>query len=449
MRTLIVAWMAISALLPAACAQPTENGSLEESGEERSAVVGAGARPDSTHRAVVSLHSEDARCSGTIVRRSADRDKVYVLTAAHCCRESSPPKEVRIGFDLADPSLVLPVDSFQNHPCFDEREGSFDRDYDVCVVTVKDAGALEVTPIPIVSAADGLTVGSDVTIVGYGTSPATNNLRRRAKARVSEVTPLSLALGQTNEQGGVCAGDSGGPALIPQGGVEVVAGVTSSAAGLGLCDITGTLGRVAFPAIRDEFLDNVLAGEKSMLKGLIIQRLGISLGPVLDTYIASDKPDQSFGERAVLLVGAPPNTNAIRNALLRFDLTAVPRGATLLAARLGLMIGSTSEPGTISVHRVVKEWDESESWVSFGKDGFDATPVATSGNQTASVSTFSILSFDVTGLVMDWLSGKKEDHGMLLRARDGAQTQFLTSEIAPVTASSRPWMHLCYLPGPP
>ncbi|WP_437983637.1 DNRLRE domain-containing protein [Sorangium sp. So ce117] len=444
MRTLISVWMAISALLPAACAQPDEMSSREERGEDRSAVVGAGARGDNTHTAVVSVHFEDGRCSGTIVHRSGG-DKAHVLTAAHCCTESSPPKEVRIGFDFSEPSLVLPVDSFQNHPCYNP----FVRDYDVCIVTVKGAGALNVTPVPLASVPDSLTVGSAVTVVGYGITPAANTIRRRVEARVSEVAPLTLGIDQANEQGGVCAGDSGGPAVILQGGVEVVAGVTSFAAGLGICDIVGVIGRVAFPAIRDEFLDKVLAGEKSTLKGLMIQRLGATPGPVRDTTLASDQPDQRFGERVDLLVGTPPGTSAVRSALLRFDLAAVPRRATLLTARAGLMRERTSGPGTISVHRVVKDWDESESWASFGEDGFEPTPVATSSNQTASVMTFGILSFDVTGLVADWLGGKTDEHGILLRAGDGEQTRFLSSEAYMLLGSNRPWMHLCYLPGPP
>lgn len=450
MKTLTVARLVISVLLPAACIQPTESGSPEERGEDRSAVIGTGARADNTHTAVVVMHREGHQwCSGTIVRRSAEGDKVHVLTAAHCCPKSSPPKEVRIGFDHDDPSVVLPIDSFQRHPCYDERERTLNRDYDICVVTAKGAGALNVRPIPLASAPDDLTVGSSVTVVGYGSTPAANTIRRKVEARISDVTPLTILTEQTDERGGVCYGDSGGPALIWQGGVEVVAGVSSFAGGAELCNFVGGLGRVAFPGIRDEFLDKVLAGEKSTLESLLIQRSGRTPGPVRDTYIASDQPDQSFGERVDLLVGAPPNISAVRSALVRFDLAAVPRGATVLTARVGLRLESTSGPGTISVHRVLKDWDESESWSSFGKEGYDPTPVAISGNQTALVNASAILSFDVAGLVASWLDGKTDDYGILLRAKDGEQTRLLASEVEPLYASSRPWMHLCYLPGPP
>ncbi|WP_438026320.1 DNRLRE domain-containing protein [Sorangium sp. So ce233] len=449
MRTLTVAQWVCAVLLSAACAQPTEIDPHEEGGEDRSALVGTAVRADNTHTAVVSLHQERARCSGTIVRRSAEGDKVHVLTAAHCCPESSPPREVRVGFDFNDPSLVLPVDSFQSHPCYDDRRLSLNKEYDICVVTAGGAGALNVRPIPLASAPDGLSVGSAVTLVGYGNTPALNTIRRRVEAGISEIGPLMIMTDQTEERGGLCSGDSGGPALIPQGGVEVVAGVISFAPGDELCDISGGIGRVAFPGIRDEFLDKVLAGEKPTVEARLIQRRGITPGPVRDTTIASDQPDQRFGERVDLLVGTPPGTSAVRRALLRFDLAAVPRGATLLTARVGLRLVSKSGPGTISVHRVVKDWDESASWASFEENGFDPTPVATSGTATASVEALGVISFDVTELVASWLGGETDDHGILLRADDGQQSRLLASEVQPVYASSRPWMHLCYLPAPP
>jgi hypothetical protein len=440
MRTLTVARLVISALLPAACAQPTENGSREESGEERSAVVGAGARADNTHTAVVSL---DGNCSGTIVRRSADGDKVYVLTAAHCCL--SPPKKVLIGPDFLEPSTTLDVDvdSARLHPCYN----ALNHDYDVCVVTARGAGELNVTPIPLASAPDDVTVGSAVTVVGYGGTPVQNSIRRRAEARVSEVEPLTIVVDQTNAQGGVCYGDSGGPALIVQNGVEVVAGVSSFVPRSDFCDALGALGRVAFAGVRNEFLEKVLAGEKSTLESRVIARGGVTAGQVRDTYIASDQPDQSFGERVDLLVGTPPGTDAVRRALLRFDLSVPLRRATLLTARVGLWVASTSGPGVISVHRVVRDWDESETWASFAKDGFDPTPIAVTGNAKAIVKDGNVLSFDVIGLVLDWLRGKTENYGILLRSDDREQIQLFASDFS--SGARRPWMDLCYVPKPP
>ncbi|WP_437762402.1 DNRLRE domain-containing protein [Sorangium sp. So ce281] len=439
MRTLTVAQLVISALLLSACAQPTENGAREESGEERPAIVGADARADSTHTAVVSL---DRGCSGTIVRRSADGDKVYVLTAAHCC--FPPPKKVLIGPDFLDPSMTLDVDddSVKLHPCYNP----FNHDYDVCVVTASGADDLDVTPIPLASAPDDVTVGSALTVVGYGGTPVQNSIRRRVEARVSEVEPLTIVVDQTNAQGGVCYGDSGGPALIVQNGVEVVAGVSSFVARSNFCDASGALARVAFAGVRDEFVEKVLAGKESTLEERLIMRGGVTPGQVRDTYIASDQPDQSFGERVDLLVGTPRGTDAVRRALLRFDLASVPRRATLLTARVGLGVATTSGPAAISVHRVVRDWDESESWASFAGDWFDPIPVAVTGNVKAIVKEGGRLSFDVTSLVLDWLRGKTENYGILLRSDDGEQIRLFASDLP---SNQQPWMHLCYLPKAP
>src|SRR6185312_5105026 len=156
-----------------------------------------------------------------------------------------------------------------------------------CVVQVKDEGQLNITPIPPASAPDDIDVGTLVDFVGYGSTPARNSIRRWVVGQVIEAAPLTIGADQTNGLGGICFGDSGGPALMIQNGVEVVAGVSSFVAPSSLCNVVGVVGRVAFRGIRDEFLGKVLAGQKSELQSLLIQRQGLTPGAVRDTYLAS------------------------------------------------------------------------------------------------------------------------------------------------------------------
>ncbi len=288
-------------------------------------------------------------------------------------------------------------------------------------------------------------VGGPVTLVGYGSTPALNTIRRRVDGRFVEITPLTIAVDQTNGLGGVCFGDSGGPALVTQGGAEVVAGVMSFVASTSLCNVVGVSGRVAFRGVRDEFLDKVLLGQAPLVQSLLIHRRGTTPGLVRDTYLASDEPDRGFGAGVELLVGTPPASKATRRALVHFDLAGLPAGATVLTARVGLHAESRTAPGVVEVHRVTKDWDEAtETWASFGEDGFDPTLIASSGNATAVVMSSDQIWFDVTKLVLDWFSGKVVDHGMMLLEPDAAQTQLLSSEIG--RTGERPWMHVCYLP---
>jgi trypsin len=438
MRPSRLAGATFAVALAMSCSPPGEVGS----GEKGAPIVGSAARADTTHSAVVAIVSnQGSLCSGTVIQRSEDGSTLSVLTAAHCCPENPAMLAIRVGADYAEPSRVLPVASFQKHPCYN----GLSNDYDFCVLEVRDEGQLNITPIPLATRPDDFILGGPITFVGYGSTPALNSIRRWAAGRVIEVAPLTIGADQTDGLGGICFGDSGGPALVIQHGVEVIAGVASFVAPTSLCNVVGVVGRVAFPGIRDEFLAKVLAGERSALQSLLIQRHGLTPGAVRDTYIASDEPDRNFGTRVDLLVGTPPDSKAIRRALVRFDLSGIPAGATLLTARVGFHEESRTGAGTIEVHRVTKEWDElNETWSSFGEGGFDLTPIASSSNASAIVMISDQVWFDVTSVVGDWLAGKAGDHGILLNQPDQAQTQLLSSELG--RTGERPWMHVCYLP---
>jgi hypothetical protein len=435
----------VTVALALSCSPPGGGAPRPEVREERSPILGTAARADSTHDAVVAIVSDEGNmCSGTVVRRSADGNTFYVLTAAHCCPESRPALRVRIGADYTEPSQIFPVASAVRHPCYN----SFSDDYDFCVVAVDDGGAFNVTPIPLASAPDQLAVGDPVTLVGYGSTPALNTIRRRVEGRLLELAPLTIAADQTGGLGGICFGDSGGPALVIKEGAETIVGVASFVAPTSLCNVVGVHGRVAFSGIRDEFLDKVLAGERSTLESRLVQRQGLNPGAVRDTFLASDEPDRAHGARVDLLVGTPPATEATRRALLRFDLSGIPAGATVLTARVGLHDESRTGAGTIDVHRVTKDWDEaSETWNSFGEGGFDPAVTASSASASAIVLSSDQIWFDVTPLVEDWYAGKVPDYGILLSERARAQTQLLSSEIGRL--GERPWMHVCYRPKPP
>jgi hypothetical protein len=405
-------------------------------------IVGADARLDNTHTAVVAIrtpHPGLEICSGTIVQRTESGAGLYVLTAAHCCQEGGGRAEVLIGdwaTSISSRSDLwrLPVESQRRHPCY--RDQLKTDGYDFCVLRVKDDGRLtSVEPIPLAPAPDHLEVGSSVTFVGYGSTPAWNFSRRRVEARVARVTPLLI---ETEETGGrLCHGDSGGPTLFTQEGVEVIAGVNALASQGILCNAVSASGRVSFPGVRAEFVDKVLAGKEPAVQGYLIQRTGASPGPARDTTLASDQPDQGFGARVDLLVGTPPGTTAIRRALVRFELPALPAGATLLTAQAVLTQASNGGDRAIEAHRVTKDWDEErETWASFGDGGFDPTPV----RNTATPGTGEV-RFDLTGIAQDWLGGKATNYGILLRDDGGAETQLQSSEIE---AGNQPRLNLCY-----
>jgi hypothetical protein len=241
--------------------------------------------------------------------------------------------------------------------------------------------------------------------------------------------------------GGPCHGDSGGPTLITQHGAEVIAGVNALASQGILCNAAAGSGRVSFAGVRAEFIDKVLAGEEPAVHSYLVLRTLLS-HPTHDTYIASDEPNESFGERVDLLVGTPPGTVAIRRALVRFELPALPRGATLLTAQAVLQPASDGGSRTIEAHRVTKDWDdERETWASFGDDGFDPTPI-----HNTALPGFNEARFDLTSIVQDWLGVKAANYGIVLGDEGGEETRLQSSEIESLGG---PRLSLCYRIEPP
>ena len=107
MRSFTVARLSVTALVAAACtAQPAERVTKEEA-----PIVGTEAHVDDTHAAVVVVTGErGSLCSGTLIGRSADGDRLHVLTAAHCCQRSGPPRTIRVGADASEPARTFPVE---------------------------------------------------------------------------------------------------------------------------------------------------------------------------------------------------------------------------------------------------------------------------------------------------------------------------------------------------
>jgi hypothetical protein len=444
-RALTAGCLFVTALAESSCRGRIEDDRPEHAGPGLTPIVGAEARLDDTHTAVVAIRTrQNDICSGTIVQRTADGAGLYVLTAAHCCEEGSSTADVLIGdwataISSGSDLLRLPVESQRRHPCY---RSQFQTDgYDFCVLRVRDDGRLRsVEPIPLASAPDHLAVGSSVTLVGYGSTPAWNFARRRVAARVAGIGPLWIEIGEGN--GSLCHGDSGGPTLFLEEGVEVIAGVNALASQGILCNEMSASGRVSGAGVRADFIDRVLAGEEPVVQSYLVQRVGASPGPARDTTLASDAPDRSFGDGVELLVGAPPGSAAIRRALVRFDLPVLPAGATLRSAQAVLTQTSNDGNGTIEAHRVTKDWDEErETWASFGDDGFDRTPT-----RNTALHGFNEARFDLTLMVQDWLDGRVMNYGILLRDEGGAETRFQSSEIE---AGNRPRLNLCYRIGRP
>lgn len=160
----------------------------------------------------------------------------------------------------------------------------------------------------------------------------------------------------------------------------------------------------------------------------------LSLAPVDDATLCDPAGAIGIGD---LFVGTT-NQPTHRRALVRFDLSTLPVGATLLSAELQLTVGTSMGSRAVDLHRVTTDWNEGSStptelngggcgvaasddatWANTGLGGtwttaggdFAATASATSADVDAASLTSALMLADVAG----WVATPGSNLGWILR----------------------------------
>ena len=134
-------------------------------------------------------------------------------------------------------------------------------------------------------------------------------------------------------------------------------------------------------------------------------------------------------------------------ALLRFDLSAIPEGSHVSAAQLSLRITDLQGMGRVSLHRIQSDWTEAATPAT--RDGLapwvqpagDAHPSAVA---TASTLGLGWMSWPITDLADGWLKGRWPNHGLLLRASTLRSLSLASSDYP--TAALRPRLTITFHP---
>jgi hypothetical protein len=130
--------------------------------------------------------------------------------------------------------------------------------------------------------------------------------------------------------------------------------------------------------------------------------------PVADTYASNVDPSTNFGGEPTLVVQHTDVGETIRTTYLRFDLSPIPAGSTILSAGLQLYLTQASASATYRLDRTTSPWQEFNlTW--------DTRPSA-GGNFDSPVHDELVgwKYWNAVQPVADWVSGAATNYGLAI-----------------------------------
>lgn len=193
-----------------------------------------------------------------------------------------------------------------------------------------------------------------------------------------------------------------------------------------------------------------------------LQRSASGFPQVWDSYIREDQPDSNFGLDPNRHFKIKPGLPSMKG-LIKFDLSGLPSGITVVKARLGLFyLTRYGVPGnfTLSAYRLNRAWIEDQvTWTraTSAGDGFWEIPGAAGvpgdveGGPAGSViigDTDNVrYEMDITYLVQAWVGGMPNHGVLLVGSGPTADIRIYTSEEPNV--NYRPYLDIWYVYGAP
>lgn len=183
----------------------------------------------------------------------------------------------------------------------------------------------------------------------------------------------------------------------------------------------------------------------------------IQLFPSADATVLQGQPSNNWGGLTTMRVGydysgCPDSVDGkIARSMLRFDLSSIPTGASVVDAKLHLDFVTScyflghSQRRTVTIYRAASSW--SESAVTWNNKPSYAEAYGSASVGVTS-STLGWYSFDVTNLVRAWMAGTYSNNGVVVRSPETSGSDFVRLEIAAREASGTsfdPYLEVTYI----
>ena len=141
----------------------------------------------------------------------------------------------------------------------------------------------------------------------------------------------------------------------------------------------------------------------------------VTLEPVADTWLNQASPNTNYGSEVKLYCGVwGQQAQWVRRDLIRFSLSSIPPGRTIVSGKLGLYLSSfTGTSDRVQVLRVPQAWGEMTATWSNNSSNYVSPFITVKSVNAANLGAY--VWFDITSLVQAWYSGKQPNRGVLIR----------------------------------
>lgn len=159
----------------------------------------------------------------------------------------------------------------------------------------------------------------------------------------------------------------------------------------------------------------------------------LTLPATADTWIDYYNQDTNYAADTELQID--PQGSGRNRALLRFDLSSIPAGSTIISATLVLTVNAAQTGHTVNIYRVITDWTETDVTWNQATTG----TAWTAGGDYDSGTIWGSYSPDVTGsrvislttLVQNWVDATYSNFGILLNGTGASGVSTIWSHDAP------------------